>query len=134
VTELKPDWLVEIAPHYYQLKDVNDSELKKMPRGVGHFVSGIDQSVCNSAEAVELCMVTWTALSDHKIGIVFVHWQCPINHLQNVQTDSKYKRSQKDNGAGGTGMSFAECSTISKNMRKRVRLSPLKSSVHAHNG
>ncbi|KAL7002826.1 Pre-mRNA-splicing factor ATP-dependent RNA helicase DEAH1, partial [Sarracenia purpurea var. burkii] len=35
VTELKPDWLVEIAPHYYQLKDVNDSELKKMPRGVG---------------------------------------------------------------------------------------------------
>ncbi|KAL6974883.1 Pre-mRNA-splicing factor ATP-dependent RNA helicase DEAH1, partial [Sarracenia purpurea var. burkii] len=24
VTELKPDWLVEIAPHYYQLKDVND--------------------------------------------------------------------------------------------------------------
>ncbi|PIA63012.1 hypothetical protein AQUCO_00200792v1 [Aquilegia coerulea] len=24
VTELKPDWLVEIAPHYYQLKDVED--------------------------------------------------------------------------------------------------------------
>ncbi|XP_057473852.1 pre-mRNA-splicing factor ATP-dependent RNA helicase DEAH1 [Actinidia eriantha] len=35
VTELKPDWLVEIAPHYYQLKDVTDSVSKKMPRGAG---------------------------------------------------------------------------------------------------
>ncbi|KAK7411357.1 hypothetical protein VNO78_02790 [Psophocarpus tetragonolobus] len=35
VTELKPDWLVEIAPHYYQLKDVEDSSSKKMPRGAG---------------------------------------------------------------------------------------------------
>ena len=26
VTELKPEWLVEIAPHYYQLKDVDDSK------------------------------------------------------------------------------------------------------------
>ncbi|XP_027125919.1 pre-mRNA-splicing factor ATP-dependent RNA helicase DEAH1-like isoform X1 [Coffea arabica] len=35
VTELKPEWLVEIAPHYYQLKDVEDSTSKKMPRGEG---------------------------------------------------------------------------------------------------
>ncbi|KAE9601108.1 hypothetical protein Lal_00023795 [Lupinus albus] len=35
ITELKPDWLVEIAPHYYQLKDVEDSVSKKMPRGEG---------------------------------------------------------------------------------------------------
>ncbi|WOL07745.1 pre-mRNA-splicing factor ATP-dependent RNA helicase DEAH1 isoform X2 [Canna indica] len=35
VTELKPDWLVEIAPHYYQLKDVEDTASKKMPRGKG---------------------------------------------------------------------------------------------------
>ncbi|KAL0906528.1 hypothetical protein M5K25_025029 [Dendrobium thyrsiflorum] len=35
VTELKPEWLVEIAPHYYQLKDVEDSSSKKMPRGPG---------------------------------------------------------------------------------------------------
>ncbi|PIA63011.1 hypothetical protein AQUCO_00200792v1 [Aquilegia coerulea] len=35
VTELKPDWLVEIAPHYYQLKDVEDAGTKKMPRGQG---------------------------------------------------------------------------------------------------
>lgn len=35
VTELKPEWLVEIAPHYYQLKDVEDPTSKKMPRGAG---------------------------------------------------------------------------------------------------
>lgn len=35
VTELKPDWLVEIAPHYYQLKDVEESGSKKLPRGQG---------------------------------------------------------------------------------------------------
>ncbi|KAL2456374.1 RNA helicase family protein [Abeliophyllum distichum] len=35
VTELKPEWLVEIAPHYYQLKDVEDLASKKMPRGEG---------------------------------------------------------------------------------------------------
>jgi len=28
VTELKPEWLVEIAPHYYQLKDVDDSKCR----------------------------------------------------------------------------------------------------------
>jgi pre-mRNA-splicing factor ATP-dependent RNA helicase DHX16 len=26
VMELKPEWLVEIAPHYYQLKDVDDGK------------------------------------------------------------------------------------------------------------
>ncbi|RDX81849.1 Pre-mRNA-splicing factor ATP-dependent RNA helicase DEAH1, partial [Mucuna pruriens] len=25
VSEIKPEWLVEIAPHYYQLKDVEDT-------------------------------------------------------------------------------------------------------------
>ncbi|KAL4384317.1 hypothetical protein GQ457_15G006130 [Hibiscus cannabinus] len=35
VTELKPDWLVEIAPHYYQMKDVEDAGSKKMPKGQG---------------------------------------------------------------------------------------------------
>ncbi|ONK64758.1 uncharacterized protein A4U43_C07F29560 [Asparagus officinalis] len=35
VIELKPEWLVEIAPHYYQLKDVEESGAKKMPRGEG---------------------------------------------------------------------------------------------------
>ncbi|PRQ46765.1 putative RNA helicase [Rosa chinensis] len=35
VSELKPEWLVEIAPHYYQLKDVEDSVSKKIPRGEG---------------------------------------------------------------------------------------------------
>ncbi|KAJ9565366.1 hypothetical protein OSB04_001332 [Centaurea solstitialis] len=35
VSELKPEWLVEIAPHYYQLKDVEDVASKKMHRGEG---------------------------------------------------------------------------------------------------
>jgi len=35
VTELKPEWLVEIAPHYYQLKDVDDAGSKKLPKGHG---------------------------------------------------------------------------------------------------
>uniref|UniRef100_A0ACD5TAK0 Uncharacterized protein n=1 Tax=Avena sativa TaxID=4498 RepID=A0ACD5TAK0_AVESA len=30
VTELKPEWLVEIAPHYYQHKDIDQHETKKM--------------------------------------------------------------------------------------------------------
>ncbi|KAK4482598.1 hypothetical protein RD792_009762 [Penstemon davidsonii] len=38
VTELKPEWLVEIAPHYYQLKDVEDLASKKMPRGEGRAI------------------------------------------------------------------------------------------------
>ncbi|XP_016552442.1 pre-mRNA-splicing factor ATP-dependent RNA helicase DEAH1-like [Capsicum annuum] len=35
VTELKPEWLVDVAPHYYQLKDVEDSSSKKMPCRIG---------------------------------------------------------------------------------------------------
>ncbi|CAN8231777.1 unnamed protein product [Cochlearia groenlandica] len=28
-TEMKPEWLVEIAPHYYKLKDIEDTQSKK---------------------------------------------------------------------------------------------------------
>ncbi|KAH9793915.1 RNA helicase [Citrus sinensis] len=35
VTDLKPKWLVEIAPHYHQLKDVEEPASKKMPRAAG---------------------------------------------------------------------------------------------------
>ncbi|KAI3936132.1 hypothetical protein MKW92_005000 [Papaver armeniacum] len=35
VTEVNPQWLVEIAPHYYSRKDVEALTLKKMPRGEG---------------------------------------------------------------------------------------------------
>ncbi|CAA7026587.1 unnamed protein product [Microthlaspi erraticum] len=34
VTELKPEWLIELAPHYYQLKDVEEAATK-MPKGAG---------------------------------------------------------------------------------------------------
>ncbi|XP_019088500.1 PREDICTED: probable pre-mRNA-splicing factor ATP-dependent RNA helicase DEAH8 [Camelina sativa] len=31
-TEMKPEWLIEIAPHYYKLKDIEDSRPKKSQR------------------------------------------------------------------------------------------------------
>jgi hypothetical protein len=33
-SEIKPDWLVEIAPHYYSKKDIADDG-KKLPKGKG---------------------------------------------------------------------------------------------------
>ena len=35
VSEIKPEWLVEIAPHYYKMKDIEDGTSKKMPKGKG---------------------------------------------------------------------------------------------------
>ena len=35
VAPIKGEWLVEIAPHYYQAKDVEDSTNKKMPKQTG---------------------------------------------------------------------------------------------------
>ena len=37
VMTIKPEWLVEIAPHYYDMKDImaKDSTKKKMPKTVG---------------------------------------------------------------------------------------------------
>ena len=35
IVEIKPDWLVEIAPHYYKQKDIDDDAGKKLPKGVG---------------------------------------------------------------------------------------------------
>ncbi|KAI3955581.1 hypothetical protein MKX01_034903, partial [Papaver californicum] len=40
VTEVNPQWLVEIAPHYYSQKDVQALKLKKMPRGEGRAPQG----------------------------------------------------------------------------------------------
>lgn len=36
VTELKPEWLVEIAPHYYQLKDVEDRKFLSVLCFIGY--------------------------------------------------------------------------------------------------
>ncbi|CAN1305669.1 Pre-mRNA-splicing factor ATP-dependent RNA helicase DEAH1 [Linum perenne] len=47
VTELKPDWLVEIAPHYYQLKDVED----------GTFSQSISVSSVQWMKCLFLCIV-----------------------------------------------------------------------------
>lgn len=35
VAPIKGEWLIEIAPHYYQAKDVEDSTNKKMPKQTG---------------------------------------------------------------------------------------------------
>ena len=35
IVEIKSEWLVEIAPHYYAKKDVEDNDGKRMPKGVG---------------------------------------------------------------------------------------------------
>ncbi len=32
VSEIRPEWLVEIAPHYYSKKDILE-DAKKMPKG-----------------------------------------------------------------------------------------------------
>ncbi|OUZ99232.1 Helicase [Macleaya cordata] len=40
VTELSPKWLVEIAPHYYQQKDVENPGAKNLPRGQGRATRG----------------------------------------------------------------------------------------------
>ena len=40
IVEIKPEWLVEIAPHYYKKKDVEDEANKKMPKGVGKAAAG----------------------------------------------------------------------------------------------
>ena len=35
IVEIKSEWLVEIAPHYYKKKDVEDDHGKKMPKAIG---------------------------------------------------------------------------------------------------
>jgi hypothetical protein len=34
IIEIQPQWLVEIAPHYYKAKDIEETG-KKMPKKVG---------------------------------------------------------------------------------------------------
>ncbi|KAG8466897.1 hypothetical protein KFE25_008276 [Diacronema lutheri] len=35
ITEIRPEWLVEIAPHYYQARDIDVMVGKKLPKGAG---------------------------------------------------------------------------------------------------
>jgi pre-mRNA-splicing factor ATP-dependent RNA helicase DHX16 len=39
-SEIKAEWLVEIAPHYYSKNDILD-EGKKMPKGKGRAAGGV---------------------------------------------------------------------------------------------
>ena len=40
VSEIKPEWLVEIAPHYYSKGEIMDKVAKKLPKGVGKAADG----------------------------------------------------------------------------------------------
>ena len=35
VIPVKPQWLMEIAPHFYQEKELEDTQVKKMPKSAG---------------------------------------------------------------------------------------------------
>ena len=35
IVEIKPEWLCEIAPHYYKKNDVEDDVGKKLPKMMG---------------------------------------------------------------------------------------------------
>lgn len=35
VIEIENNWLLEVAPHYYRQKELEDQNLKKMPKTVG---------------------------------------------------------------------------------------------------
>lgn len=35
VSEIKPGWLVDIAPHYYSKKELDDPSARKLPKGAG---------------------------------------------------------------------------------------------------
>jgi len=35
VISIKPEWLIEIAPHYYKKGDIEDASQKKLPKKTG---------------------------------------------------------------------------------------------------
>ena len=35
VIEIENDWLLEVAPHYYKAKDLEDGSRRKMPKQTG---------------------------------------------------------------------------------------------------
>ena len=35
IIEIEPEWLLEVAPHYYKPTDVTDDSKKKLPKTVG---------------------------------------------------------------------------------------------------
>jgi pre-mRNA-splicing factor ATP-dependent RNA helicase DHX16 len=40
IIEIKPDWLLEVAPHYYKAAELKDDASKKMPKGKNHRAAG----------------------------------------------------------------------------------------------
>lgn len=42
VTEIDSKWLIEVAPHYYKPKEIDDTYAKKMPKGQGRSESTME--------------------------------------------------------------------------------------------
>lgn len=40
VSEIKHEWLAEVAPHYYRAAELEDTSSKKLPKGAGR--AGMD--------------------------------------------------------------------------------------------
>ena len=40
IIKIEPKWLGEIAPHYYQSRELEDNKSKKMPKGRGKVADG----------------------------------------------------------------------------------------------
>jgi hypothetical protein len=47
VSEIKPEWLIEIAPHYYSKKDILDMGAAKMPKATGKARAALDASAAD---------------------------------------------------------------------------------------
>ena len=52
-TEIKGEWLIEIAPHYFQKSEIEDSRNKKMPKGHGKAGGGGGGGAGTAVNAVE---------------------------------------------------------------------------------
>ena len=41
--EIKPDWLLEVAPHYYKAAELKDDSSKKLPKGKNVRAAGAEE-------------------------------------------------------------------------------------------
>jgi len=47
--EIENKWLLEVAPHYYKARELEDSTMKKMPKGKGKAAAELEG--CNATVA-----------------------------------------------------------------------------------
>eukprot|EP01133_Synstelium_polycarpum_P002542 gene2542-2913_t len=115
VIEIQPEWLVEIAPHFYKQSDVQD-ESKKVPKTVADLSSakfyeynklspsqipknGIPPNICSIAEEVviegdplSISVLDQNIFSVHGIHGTMVLWTSPLNDpLSGAKRPMKYE-------------------------------------------